>query len=229
MPVGGGFTSYILPEHPVKIEDEAFMNTLINGDLVLPESVTGIGESAFSGSRLSHIVLPSKLESLGSCAFLGNTNLIDTVIVPPLIEIIESATFERCEKLDAVVLPKKLLKIKGYAFKDCYSLTYIRCDAPEPPEVEETAFYGVNKDNFTVEVPEASVDAYRKAPGWREFKRIAAYRNFVARPSKYNVLNNGGIKKIVLNADAEWELTSCPSWCHIDKTSASRRPKSHSP
>lgn len=221
--VGGAFSSYILPEHPTKIEDRAFENTLINGDLVLPESVTQIGESAFYGSKLSHIVLPSKLVSIGATAFFYNENLIDTVVIPPLIEIIEEATFEGCAKLDAVVLPKNLLKIKGSAFRDCFSLTYIRCDAPEPPELDESAFYGVNKDNFTIEVPEASVDAYRKAPGWREFKRIAAYRNFVARPSKYNVINNGDTKKIVLNADGAWEMTSCPSWCHIDKTSGFKK------
>lgn len=216
-------TSFSWPESPETIKEEAFWKINIRGDIIIPHSVTHIGRSAFAETKISHMVFPDNLEFIEEEVLANCRNLIDTIAIPPLIETIGEAAFAGCEKLDAVVLPKRLQKIKGRAFDGCYSLTYIHCQAIDPPEVEESAFYGINKDNFTLEVPEESVDAYRNAPGWREFKRIAAYKNFIARPSKYNVLNKGGHKEIILNADGAWEMTECPEWCHIDKTSGSMK------
>ncbi len=216
-------SSIIWPEAPEKISDEAFWNYPLKGDLVVPETVTHIGRCAFAGTKLSHITLPRNLEFLEDAVCSDMSNLLDTIIIPPLIEIIGERAFANCQKLEAVIIPERVERIKGRAFENCFSLNYIRCDAKTPPEVEESAFYGIAKDNFTVEVPEESVDAYRNAPGWSEFKRIAAYRNFIARPSKYNVLNKGGKKEIILNADAEWELAECPSWCHVDKQSGNKK------
>ena len=150
-------------------------------------------------------------------------NLSDTLRIPVNVEVIDNFAFSECSKLVALELPAKLSHISYGAFKNCFSLQYIHCAAKEPPTIDESVFEGIVKDNFTVEVPEESVDAYRNAPGWSEFKRISAYRNFVARPSKYNVLNKGGEKSIILNADGDWELAECPSWCHIDKTSGSQK------
>lgn len=216
-------TSFSWPESPETIGEEAFRRINIRGDIIIPQSVTHIGRSAFSETKISHLVFPDNLEFIEEEVLANCSYLIDTIAIPPLIETIGEAAFAGCEKLDAVVLPKRLQKIKNRAFEGCHSLTYIHCQAMDPPEVDESAFNGINKDNFTVEVPEESVDAYRNAPGWREFKRIAAYRNFIARPSKYNVLNKGGRKEIILNADGAWEMKECPEWCHIDKTSGSMK------
>lgn len=224
VPIGApNLRRVFFPDAPTKIESEAFWNCRISGDIIIPESVTQIGGKAFCGTDITHIVFPQKLEFIEENVCSYNKNLQDTVVIPPLIETIGERAFAECEKLEAVVLPKNLQRIKGGAFENCFTLNYIHCQAIEPPILEESAFYGVAKDNFTVEVPEGSVDAYRQAPGWREFKRIASYRNFVARPSKYNVLNKGGKKEIILNADAEWEMTECPSWCHVDKKSGYKK------
>ena len=218
-----GFSTIVVPQHLVALGSEALARTAFRGDFVVPETVISIGEGAFENSQFSHVLLPQRLEFLNDRCFKGCGNLIDTVTVPPLIETIGAECFQGCTQLDAIILPKSVTRIKDWAFENCRSLTYLRCDAAEPPAVPENAFQGINKDNFTVEVPEASVDKYRQAPGWREFRRISAYRGFVARPSKCNVLNNGGTRSIVLNADDTWELTSIPSWCHIDVTSGNKK------
>ena len=72
-------------------------------------------------------------------------------------------------------------------------------------------------------VPEGSVDAYRNAPGWREFKRISAYRNFVCRPMTAKCLNKAATRNVTLNSDGNWEMTHCPSWVHVNKTSGSKK------
>lgn len=212
-----------LPDAPLTIADEAFYKYPLRGDMVIPETVTYIGRAAFAETELSHIIFPQNLEFLVEAICCNMINLQDTVKIPPLIKTVGDRAFANCPKLEAVIIPERVERIMGNAFADCFSLNYIRCDAKTPPEVDGSAFNGVAKDNFTVEVPEESVDAYRNAPVWSEFRRIAAYRNFVARPSKYNVLNKGGKKEIILNADDDWELAECPSWCHVDKQSGNKK------
>lgn len=217
------FTSLRWPDRCVRINGDAFAGSALRGAIRIPETVTHIGHGAFSGSKISHISLPQKLETLEESAFRGCRQLQDTIAIPPLIETIAEFMFTDCEKLDAVIIPASVSRIKDCAFNGCHALTYIRCDAKTPPALGGGVFDGVEKDNFTLEVPEESVDLYRNAEGWREFRRISAYRNFVARPSKYNVLNAGGTRDIILNADTDWEMVSCPSWCHIDKTSGFKK------
>lgn len=213
----------VFPDAPTEIAEKAFTCSEYSGDIKVPETVYKIGRHAFSLTKISHIILPPYLDILEDGLCQRCPNLMDTITIPPLVETIGERAFADCPKLEAIVLPARLERIRNEAFAGCYSLAYVRCDAVNPPELPDNAFWGVDKDNFTVEVPEGSVDAYRNAPGWSEFKRIAAYRNFVARPSKFNVLNKGGKKEIILNADTDWELADCPSWCHIDKASGSKK------
>ncbi|MDE6217947.1 MAG: leucine-rich repeat protein, partial [Muribaculaceae bacterium] len=197
-----GFSSIVLPEAPEIIEEEALMNISIRGDLKIPASVREIRNGAFENTTLSHIILPPDIDIIPERLFKNSRFLIDTITIPSKVEIINHEAFSGCENLNAVIIPKSVHTLRNWVFSGCSSLTYLRCDATEPPQVDETTFLGINKDNFTLEVPENSVDLYRNAPVWKEFRRISAYSNFVARPSKYNVLNKGGVKEIILNADA---------------------------
>lgn len=214
-----------LPEFPTEFTEYAFCNVPLRGDFRIPSSVKKLGNEALANTKLSHIYFPADLDIdiIPRGLLANNKFLIDTITFPEKVEIISERALEGCNKLDAIVIPQKVMKIESLAFAGCSSLTYIRCDAPEPPEMNENAFEGINKDNFTLVVPAQSVDAYRSATGWKEFKRISAYKNFVARPMKYNVLNKGGERNVILNADAEWEMIEIPSWCHIDKTSGNKK------
>ena len=222
------FTGIEWPENLQSIGFGAFRYSTIKNDIKIPESVVDIADMCFYHAKLKHLILPPNISRVPEY-FLNNENsdvsngLRDTLYIPDKVEVIEHSAFVGCMALDAVILPASLQRIENDAFLSCFNLSYIRCDAVEPPSLNGIVFEGVQKDNFTVEVPEHSVDAYRNAPGWSEFKRISAYRNFVARPSKYNVLNKGGKKEIILNADADWELTECPSWCHVGKRSGSKK------
>ncbi len=216
------FTGIVWPKSECYIAGDAFRKTEIKTDIKLPDNITRIDMAAFKDAKIRHVELPSGITRISYSCFEGST-LQDTIKIPENVSIIDERAFAFCGQLTAIVLPKNLTLIAESAFWDCMGINHIRCEAIEPPKVEFRAFDGVNKDNFTVEVPEESVEAYRSAPGWSEFKRISAYKDFVARPSKYNVLNKGGKKKIILNANGDWKMIECPSWCHIDKTSGSMK------
>lgn len=217
--IGGKPTSIYIPEG---VEEVYNLNApSLKGDLHLPSTVRKIG--GFGGSGISHINIPEGVEILEYGVFEHCKYLQDTVTIPSTVIQIKERAFAGCEKLTAVILPAGLQGILGEAFADCRSLDYIRCLGLEPPALDPSAFDGVEKNNFTVVVPDGAVDAYRNAAGWCEFKRISSYRNFVCRPMFAHLLNKSNTRTVVLNADGNWEVTHCPDWVHPSVTSGYKK------
>lgn len=212
-------TSVYFPEGVEEIGDWAFENVnTLKGDIYFPSTIKRIGESAFSHTGISHIALPEGLDIIEYGSFYDCKSLQDTLTIPSATTKIKGKAFQHCEKLTAVILSENLQVIESEAFADCRSLDYIRCLSVEPPQLDGSAFNGVEKNNFTVVVPPEAVEAYKKADGWREFKRISGYRNFVCRPMQAGLLNKGDVRTVVLNADGEWKVTETPSWARTSVT-----------
>ena len=221
--IGGKPTSIYIPEGVEVIGDRSLTYPTIKGDIHLPSSVQKIEEGAFHTCGMSHINIPEGVEIIEKYTFLGCANLQDTIAIPSSVTTIMNEAFSGCEKLTAVILPEKLQAIQGGAFFNCRSLDYIRCLGAEPPAIDPSAFDGIEKNNFTVVVPDGAVDAYRNAPGWCEFKRISSYRNFVCRPLFAHLLNKSNTRTVILNADGNWKVTHCPDWAHPSVTSGYKK------
>ena len=129
--------------------------------------------------------------------------------------------FSGCTGLEGVVLHKDVEVIGTNAFNNCYGLNSIVCKAKNPPVINSNSFNGVAKDNFTVEVPEASVAQYRTAANWSEFKRFAAHREFSISRNLFRTLNASHSKTFVLRAPAgeNWSVESKPDWVEISALS----------
>lgn len=206
-------------------EHDASLNTplrFLRGDLKLPNSLKNIAKKAFFGANISHVNIPDKIETINELSF-AYTNLMDTLVIPSNVTQIKESAFKRCDKLSAIVLSENLKQIWKTVLDGCTSLDYIQCNAKTPPTVEGGNFTGIEMNNLTLAVPEGSVDAYRNAPGWCEFKRISVYRNFVCRPMAAKFLNKADIRTVTLNSDGNWEMTYCPSWVHVNKTSGNKK------
>ncbi len=201
------------------IEGGAFVGVPLQGELVLPPNLKKIGVTAFAETKISHIVFNDNLRIIDNDAFTNCKYLTGTQRYAENVARIPSRCFEGCSALTGIELPKNVELIDDRAFYECYSLNSIVCENPEPPVVRGNAFFGVPKDNFTVEVPEGSVEKYREAPGWKEFKRISAYSNFVCRPMQANALNTMHTEQLVLNADGDWKVDRCPEWVTLSQTS----------
>ena len=87
--------------------------------------------------------------------------------------------FMRHELLAKVTLPETLEEIETRAFYECKSLRLIECKAQVPPVLGEDVFTVSIQDNTlplqertVVVVPKGTLEAYRNAPGWKEFKHI---------------------------------------------------------
>ncbi len=211
----------ILPSNLITIEGEAFQSCQFKGTLKLPESLVVIGESAFSCNLFGgELVLPKELASIGESAFTGCSRLTGVVEIPDDIISLPASVFSGCKQLEGVILPRTMENIGADAFNDCYQLNSITCKATTPPTVAASAFNGVAKDNFTVEVPEAAVMEYSTAPVWKEFKRFAAHRDFSISRNLFRTLNASDSKTLVLRAeaDAAWTVEA-PEWITVTPSS----------
>lgn len=214
----------ILPEGLKYIEYQAFHWCNFRGPLILPPTLKSIGSGAFQSNMFSgELKLPSSLQELGSIAFAGCSRISGTLEIPDNITAIKEQAFLGCSSIEKIVLPSKMDVIKSGAFQDCFGLGSIVCNAVNPPYVESSAFNGVSKSNVVVEVPEASLASYRTAPGWSDFKKIVAHHGLICSPDSVVALNASLQKKLVINAESDWEVEECPSWCHLDKTSGSKK------
>ncbi len=212
----------ILPKNLKAINSSAFWSCRFRGPLVLPESLQIIGERVFGQNNFSgQLVLPQALNIIKSHAFDGCTRLTGIVEIPEEIISISSGIFQNCSQLEGVILPKGLESIRENAFADCYQLNSITCKAQTPPTVSSSAFNGVAKDNFTVEVPESAVNEYITAPGWNEFKRFAAHKDFSVSRNLFRTLNAENSKTVVMRAlsGESWSVESKPDWVTVTPSS----------
>ena len=204
------------------IESNMFAGCSFRGPLEIPETVTIINENAFDGNYFSGtLVLPANLTVLGDYAFASCSRFTGILEIPNDISAIPQGAFAGCQSLEGVVIPPSVDYINARAFMYCYQLNSIVCHKVLPPDLDASAFEGVAKDNFAVEVPEASVPNYTLAPNWNEFKRITAHREFTISRNLFRTLNPTDSKKVLLRAQsgASWTVESKPDWVTVEPMS----------
>lgn len=107
-------------------------NSLGNGtvrNVVVPDTVTTIGEGAFESCKnLESIVLSKRLQEIYRGAFHNCTKL-KSIVLPNTIKKIGISAFEGCHSLSSVTLGTGLREIGIWAFNDCPSLKSITIPA----------------------------------------------------------------------------------------------------
>ena len=206
------------------IANDAFANCHFKGELHLPKSLKVISENAFCNNDFSGtLTLPSTLTHIGSNAFAYNWRLMGILDIPQEVESIGENAFSNCKMLEGIIFPESMETIRQGAFNECYGINSIICKGTMPAHIESGAFDGVAKDNFTLEVPESAISQYQSAPGWCDFKRIAAHHELVCRPSVACALSTEHKQKLVINAEGEWEVASKPNWCEVSPASGNKK------
>ena len=109
-------------------------------DILLPECILRIGESAFFLSKIRNVVIPKGVVAIDKNAFTACNNLEHVLLPDSLVEI-KSGAFDGCRRLANILFPDGLKEIGEFAFSGCSGLTNIVLpDGVE--EIGELAFQG---------------------------------------------------------------------------------------
>lgn len=173
-----------------------------SGDVSLPPVVMhegneyriyNVGYGAFANSQaLTSVKLPESLEELRPGAFfncsslktinlenVGYINLMSFANCKSLeyadlrnVKDLNILTFYGCSSLSEVQIGAQIDWIPLGTFMECKNLTSIRMCGDVPEKCAEDAFDETVYDKATLYVPALYIESYRKAPVWKQFKKI---------------------------------------------------------
>ena len=163
---------------------KAFQETQI----ALPAMLTTLNKEAFENCALTSLELPGRLVTIGERAFKNNKGLT-SVKVPDVCVTVDKEAFRDCNSLSEIdlgnglrflgdnalretaittlVLPETVTEVGKKVAEKCKSLTRIECHAVLPPKLD-----GVSNNKVELYVPDTSVNAYKSAKNWKNFKNI---------------------------------------------------------
>lgn len=151
------------------IADNAFGSCKLTG-VIIPDSVKSIGNEAFYYcTNLKNVTMPNSVESIGEWAFYNCTSL-EKVILSDCITTIGKSAFMDCTKLENLTIPNGgVTSIEGWSFYNCTSLgsVTIPCNITK---IEKSAFY--NCKSLTDVYYEGSETEWKKIA-------IAQYNNSI--------------------------------------------------
>ena len=151
------------------VGDSAFENC--EGQLtsvIVPNTVTSIGEKAFASStNLRIVVLPNSVNTIGDMCFTSCVSLT-TVRLSESITVLPYNVFGHCESLSSIVIPPTVTLIKKYAFQ---GTNLASIDIPESVTfIGESAFEncsGLTMIDIPNSVTELGPGAFRDCSGLR--------------------------------------------------------------
>ena len=172
------------------IGEHAFKNCKALSQVALPAKLTTICKEAFENCALTSLELPGRLVTIGERAFKNNKGLV-SVKMPDVCVTVDKEAFRDCTSLTDIdlgnglrflgdnalretaittlILPETITEVGKKVAEKCKLLTRIECHAVLPPKLD-----GVSNNKVEVYVPDTSVNAYKSAKNWKNFKTIQA-------------------------------------------------------
>ena len=125
-----------------------------------------------NGEEVKDLVIPNSVTSIGNSAFDACYGLT-SVTIPNSVTSIDIQAFYACTGLTSATIPSSVTSIGNNAFCGCSSLTSVKVGMASPLSIAEVTFS--NRTNATLYVPKGSKAAYQAANYWKDFKEIVEY------------------------------------------------------
>ena len=147
-----------------------------NGTLTIPDSVTKIGEGAFSNVEgLKTIIIPGTVKEIEKNAFMGNSTL-ETVIMKDGVEKIKHSAFRECKNLKKVVMPNSVVELESQVFYGDTNLSDINISTGLT-SIPSYAYCNCKKIT-NIEIPENVISIYDSAfSGCTDLAEISFHKN----------------------------------------------------
>ena len=136
--------------------------------IILPESLTTLGEACFRGSGLTEITLTNSILDLPNYCFQGCSDLIQVNMSDSITSIGNNAFYD-CTSLTSITIGNSVTSIGEGAFYSS-SLIDIEINAEIPPVLVSNLLFAENIKY--IYVPSESVDAYKTAENWSDYADI---------------------------------------------------------
>ena len=91
----------------------------------IPDSVTVIGHSAFSGMNIKKITIGKNVTQIEHCAF-KNCKKLSNVNFNKKLKIIDGEAFYGCKALKEIKLPDSVIQLSDYIFAECTKLETLK-------------------------------------------------------------------------------------------------------
>ena len=151
-----------------KIPAQAFAKSKIKGSLTIPNSVTTIGEEAFSNCTelKGSLTLSNSLKTIGDKAFYNCNSLNGSLTIPNTVTTIGISAFEKCTGFNGsltiphsvttigesafcncqgfkgdLTIPSSITTIEAYTFSDCYGFNGKLTIPNSVTTIGESAFF----------------------------------------------------------------------------------------
>ena len=120
-----GVEQFDIPDSVTSIGNSAFSGCTSLASITIPDSVTSIGWSAFeSCSGITSITISDGVTSIGDSAFSGCTSLT-SITIPDSVTSIGLSAFFGCSGITSITISDGVTSISDFAFKSCSGITSI--------------------------------------------------------------------------------------------------------
>ena len=150
----------VIPSSVTSIGNSAFSYCSSLSEVVIPSSVTSIGDSVFWYCRsLSDIVIPSSVTRIGDSAFFYCSSL-SNIVIPSSVTSIGDSAFSYCSSLSEVVIPSSVISIGNSAFSNCSSLSEVVIPSSVTRIGDSAFFYCSSLSNIVIPSSVTSIGNY---------------------------------------------------------------------
>ena len=166
-------TSITIPNSRIEIEDDAFEGC--NIEQITISAVTGNIFRGCDGLDPSKVVAyTGKYASEDGRCLIKDGVLIDFILgnltsyaIPEGVKVINPEVFSNCYILTDITIPATVTQIGDNLFAGGSPELSITCLSTTPPQISSLGI----SEKATIYVPEKSVNAYKKAEGWINYKK----------------------------------------------------------
>ena len=141
-------------------------------NLVIPNSVTSIGNYAFYGcSGLTSVTIGNSVISIGNSAFY-NCSGLTSVTIPNSVTSIGENAFYNCRGFKRIMISSSVSSIGSYAFYGCENVEQVTSFIKMIFDINENVFSNKTYLNANLTIPAGKKEAYKAATGWGKFLNI---------------------------------------------------------